>query len=327
MFAFIAAGVHAGAVRRFARRGALALAALTAATPVLAAPLGSIDAPVGALVERAQWFGFRVAPEEIADILYARYGMQRVMRIRSVGDVYEADAVDRRGFRVHVTLDAQSGRMLESFVVGARAYDAPVPTPPRGVPGGAYRDPYRDLPSFPGDDQLERRNLRSTPDPFGAERTPARPPRNREARTPDAATAPAAPRKPKAVPTPPKPTEQAVPQPAPVPDKPASTAARPAAPEQDAIKPAAPQAVPAPAPTVVPPTTTPPVVAPPKPAAEEPAAPAVRQAAPAPQRIPEPLVDPKTGQPNASVPVAPLDDSSNKGPSTPTPSVPPATLD
>lgn len=325
MFAFIAAGVHAGAVRRFARRGAFALAALTAATPALAAPLGFIDAPAGALVERAQWFGFRVAPEEIADILYARYGMQRVMRIRSVGDVYEADAVDRRGFRVHLTLDAQSGRMLESFVVGGRAYDAPVPTPPRGVPGGAYRDPYRDLPSFPGE-EVERRSVRPAPDGLSGERTPARPPRSREARTPDAATAPAAPRKPKAVPTPPKPTEQAVPQPAPVPEKPASTAARPVAPEPDAAKPAAPQAVPAPAPTVVPPSTTPPVVAPPKPAAEEPAAPAVRQAAPAPQRIPEPLVDPKTGQPNGAVPVAPLDDSSSKAPSS-TPSVPPAALD
>jgi hypothetical protein len=43
-------------------------------------------------------------------------------------------------------------------------------------------------------------------------------------------------------------------------------------------------------------------------------------------RIPEPLIDPKTGRPTASVPVAPLDDAQK--PTKPSgPMVPPAALD
>ncbi|PSC07061.1 hypothetical protein SLNSH_01420 [Alsobacter soli] len=358
MFAYTADGSTASVFRSVLRRSALALVASVAlGGSAFAGPQAMLPPPPSDLVKPTQWFGEDSGSSEIADILYSRYGMQRVMRIRATGDLYRADAIDRRGYRVRVTLDGR-GRMLDSFVVGSRAYDAPVPLPPRGVPGGEryrYVDPQdgTELPP-PGYGRYEQRSyeqrsygapsydqryartpesrsfepdgVNPAPDTLSRERPSTRAPKSRQARNPDAATAPAAPRKPKAVPSLPK-TEHAAPA-KPAPEKPAETAARPAAPEPEATKPVTPAPMPAPAPTAVPPTTTPPVVAPEKPAAQEP--PAVRQAAPAPQRIPEPLVDPKTGQPTGSasgggsVPAAPLDDSSKKAD---TPMVPPATLE
>ncbi|WP_406854835.1 hypothetical protein ABEG18_20145 [Alsobacter sp. KACC 23698] len=323
---FAAAGRQTAVARRFVRRGALALAALVmagASLPALAAPLGAGRLPVAPLAAPAQFSGFMMGPGEVADILYSRYGYQRVMRIRSVGDVFEADAVDRRGYRVHVTVDGYDGRLLESFAVGDRAYDAPAPIPPRSVPG--YRGaPVGSAALPPLRDEEERYGARPPaarigPDPL--ERSAPRPPRSREARTPDASTAPAPARKPKAVPSLPKPAEQSAPP------KSETTAARPVAPEP-APQPVAPAPIPAPAP---PPVTVAPAPAE-APAAAAPQEPPVRQASPAPTRIPEPLVDPKTGKPTASsdngaVPAAPLDDSSSRGPAAASPAVPPAALD
>ena len=152
-----AAGRPTAAATRRVRRGALALAAIIlsgASLPALAGPLGAERLDAAPLAEPAQFSRFMMEPGEVADALYSRYGFQRVMRIRSVGDVYEADAIDRRGYRVHVTVDGYNGRVLESFAVGSRAYDAPVPVPPRGVPGGYRRAPDESaaLPSFPNED-------------------------------------------------------------------------------------------------------------------------------------------------------------------------------
>jgi hypothetical protein len=333
------AGRQTAVARRLVRRGALALAAafmVGASLPALAAPLGADRLAAAPLVQPAQFSRFMMEPGDVADVLYSRYGFQRVMRIRSVGDVYEADAIDRRGYRVHVTLDGYDGRLLESFAVGSRAYDAPVPLPPRGVPGGlpgGYRrvpEGSAALPSFPDEDRFGARpsapgigpdpRERILQDKALQDRTSPRPPRSREARTPDASTAPAPVRKPKAVPALPKPAEQSAPP------KSENTAARPVAPEP-APQPVAPAPMPAPAPPPV--TAAPAPVAPP--AAAAPSEPPVRQASPAPQRIPEPLVDPKTGKPtgadNGAVPVAPLDDASSRGPAAASPAVPPATLE
>jgi hypothetical protein len=310
-------------LRRAGAASALCLAAgLVSASPASAQFWGGWGPPPG----RTYVEGIGIA--QAADILYTRYGMARVLRVRPTsGNVLQADAIDRRGYRVHFVLDGYNGRVLERYFVGQGPYEQAVPMPPGRVPG----DPSSAMLPRGNDDgydeaALPQRLPERAPAPgVGHEFTPgvqidrrpaerAQPNGQRQARTPDASTAPA---HPKAAPARPK-----------SPDKP-ETAARPAQPEAaPPTRPVAPKPV-APAETALPrPTTTPPA-APPAAAAPaaEPAAP-VRQAAPASPTMPEPLIDPKTGEATkgGAVPVAPLDDA-KAAPSTPTPIVPPATLE
>lgn len=259
--------------------------------------LGAATLPAPAA---AAWLSYGLGPPEVADMLYTRYRVARVMRIVPRGDVYQAEAIDRRGYRVHFTVDAYNGEVLESFVVGRSAYEPPVPVPPGMVPGGRVQ------PRFPDED------LRGPP----AAPQQVVPPRSRQARSPDA-TAPATQPRPKQTPAPrsaaPKVQPEKV-QPDPAPATASRQPAEKAAPAAPAIKP-----------TVTPPAA---VDSAPKPAETRPAdaaprAPEVRQAGPAP-RTPEPLIDPKTGKP--PVPVAPLEDAAPVA-KPPTPIVPPVTLE
>jgi hypothetical protein len=222
-------------------------------------------------------------------MLYTRYRVARVMSVITVGDVYHADAIDRRGYRVRFIVDGDNGAVLDSFMVGRSAYEAPVPIPPGLVPNGPGA---RLAPFGPQPDRL-------------APPEPARPVPRRQARTPEPETSASEPGKAKTAPALRAPTAPAKQEPAPL------TAARP--PEKS-------DEVPAVKPIIAPP---PPSAAPaaPRPPSE------ARQTTPA-GRTPEPLIDPKTGQSNAAVPVTPLDDAKPVGsPTKPITIMPPATLD
>lgn len=225
----------------------------------------------------AAMFGYGMSAPDVADMLYARYRVARVMRVVPTGDVFQADAIDRRGFRIHYTIDGYTGEVLESFVMGRVAYEPAVPVPPGLVPGGPA---LRDVPPA-SDEEIVRPEPRRQPLPQ----------KGRQARTPDP-SAPVPGPKVKQVPAP-KPSA-----PAPVTPAPATAARQPAEKPPEPVAPAAPQVVAPPAQAVKP-------VTPAQPGVGESKAPEVRQAAPA--RLPEPLIDPKTGQPSGGVPVAPLD--------------------
>jgi hypothetical protein len=298
------------------------LAALSTAIPVpklcRAAGLAVLLAAGGvasAAPASAAMFGYGMSAPDIADLLYARYRVARVMRVVSSGDLFEADAIDRRGFRMHFTIDAYSGEVLDSYIMGRVAYEPAVPVPPGLVPNGSSVQPY---PPAPGEE-----NLRSEP---GRARLPQR---GRQARNPDAATAPAPGPKVKQVPAP-----KVAPAPAPAPVAPAPATASRQPPEKapESFSPSPPQTVTPPAqvvrpvtplepkPTEVKPSETRPAET--KPSGHRPSE--ARQAAPA--RLPEPLIDPKTGQPSGGVPVAPLD-ATKPDAKAPITIVPPAPLE
>ena len=230
-----------------------------------------------------------LSPRDVVRSLYRRYGMTRVLDVRGYGDVYQATAIDRRGLTVLLTVDAYSGDILERRI--ARLEGDPPLRPPRPIPGAPASSPWTEevQPGKP----VAPYDLGTGRKPEKAEK-PQR--RNQQARKPDAAT-------PSPEIAPPDTDTLTVPKPAPVtpaplPDVPKGpdTAARPPAQEK------APE----------PPSAAP--VAPPTPAEAKPAPaePVQRQAAPA-QRLPEPLIDPKTGKPNPAAgdapPVTPLDDA------------------
>jgi hypothetical protein len=325
--------------RRAWRASRISLAFFAASTSMaLWAPSASAgwlwpDSPYARPYDRGQFFQRQLPPSVIANMLYSRYGMARVMSVRPRGDVYWADAIDRRGYRVRFTIDGFNGQVLESFVVGTSPYEAAVPIPPGAVPRQARREDF-------------------------FEQEPAPPPSNRRAMIPrderelDPATPAKRPDKKKPPKTqaarqPPTAPLQA-PSPAPKPDeKRPETAARPpapadlpAAPDKPEIAPPAPTPEPVkPAESVAPVEPVKPVEKPAETRPAEPARPAEARPAepvkpaeaepPKPERpaaraeaagtgstrIPEPLIDPKTGRRNPSaieVPPAPLDDAPSK---------------
>jgi len=253
--------------------------------------LGALSGVLHPAPASAGFFGMELSAPEVADILYARYRVARVMSVITVGNVYQADAIDRRGYRVRFIVDGDNGAVLDSFMIGRSAYEAPVPIPPGLVPPPAARlAPSPMLRSVPP----EPKNL----------------PRSRQATTPDPRSITDDPGK--ARPDPgakPSPSLRAVPSPSRQEPEP-PTAARPSAPAQE------PQS---PKPTVTVPS---------QPDASPRSQPAeARQANPV-SRMPEPLIDPKTGRAAGSVPVTPLDETRPAG-GTPKPItvVPPAPLE
>jgi hypothetical protein len=292
--------------------------------------------------DRGQFFQRQLPPHAVADILYSRYGMARVMSVRPRGDVYWADAIDRRGYRVRFTIDGFNGRVLESYVVGTGPYEAAVPVPPGAVPREARREDF-----FAPEPAPPPSNRRAMIPRDERELDPATPPRRNEKKKPPPKSQAA--RQPPTTPLQP-PAPAAKPE-----EKLPETAARPAGPAEQPGPDKLDVAPPSPAPEPMKPTGSAPTVAPPRPA-EKPAepAPAARPAEarpsepakpaeaepPKPDRpaaraeaagtgsskIPEPLIDPKTGRHNPStidVPPAPLDDAPSKraAPSAPPPPV------
>ena len=154
------------------------LAASAACVVVLSSPLFSSAAQAG-------FFRNDVSAPEVADMLYTRYRVARVMSIITVGDVYHADAIDRRGYRIRFIVDGDNGAVLDSFMVGRSAYEAPVPIPPGLVPNGQGA---RLAPFGPGPDRL-------TPP------EPARPAPRRQPRTPEPDATINEPAKPETAPT------------------------------------------------------------------------------------------------------------------------------
>lgn len=284
--------------------------------------------------ERGQFFQRQLPPHAIADLLYSRYGMARVMSVRPRGDVYWADAIDRRGYRVRFTIDGFNGRVLESYVVGTGPYEAAVPMPPGAVPREARREDF-----FAPEAAPPPSNRRAMIPRDERELDPASPPKRNEKKKPAKSQAS---RQPATAPLQPAPAPAVKPE-----DKPPETAARPASPaDQPTIeKPSV--APPSPAPEPVKPAETAPAIESTKPV-EKPAdpAPAAKPAEaepPGPEKpaaraevggtgstkIPEPLIDPKTGRRNPSaidVPPAPLDDASSKK-SAPSALPPPVSLE
>src|SRR5690349_13688175 len=113
------------------RRNRRATWRITAASALGLAALLGVFRPVPAA---AGLFGMELSAPEVADILYSRYRVARVMSVITVGNVYQADAIDRRGFRVRFIVDGDNGAVLDSFMIGRSAYEAPVPVPPGLVP-------------------------------------------------------------------------------------------------------------------------------------------------------------------------------------------------
>ena len=116
-------------------------------------------------------FGMELSAPEIADILYARYRVARVMSVITVGDVYQADAIDRRGYRVRFIVDGDNGAVLDSFMIGRlglRGTRSHSSGSCSGSTGGTTR-------AFPSADQVGC-----------AARAPKNgPPKSRQATTPD----------------------------------------------------------------------------------------------------------------------------------------------
>ena len=203
---------------------------------------------------------------------YSRYGVARIILVRPLSEVYEVDAIDRRGARVRYTVDAFDGQLLERAMLGA--YEAPVPLPPGSIPMARAPRPGAPVYSEPPSAELYDPDIAPKTYP----RTPAQPFRERQVRRPDASTLPKA-----AVPQPgpqvgttdpatstPSATLPGGPTLVPVErkplDPPASTAARAPA-EAPAEKPAAVKPPPAVAPTAV----APPALRPASPARPSPA--------------------------------------------------------
>ena len=343
-------------MRRVARLSTpvLALAAgLAACGAAVAGPATPVTGLSGASdVVRVAFFGLSgPSTPEVVELLYRRYGALRVLYVRPVGDIYQAELIDRSGYRLHYTIDAYDGRVLERYIMGRN--ERPVPVPPGMVPGGQMmpdRMPpppveyqYRREPGYPREAGLPPATAPVGPRTM----TPAMPaPRSGAVQSAPLGEPPVVSRQPGFEPEPPLhrslpqasppqtsslPTEAPLADPAPAPKrpeprKPASARAEPTpAPElpkpapvkHETVRGVGPPASAAPV-VVVPPTTTPTV--------REPARAEVRPAVPSTAKIPEPLIDPKTGKPTVTVPVVPLDDAQK--PSKPTgPMVPPATLD
>ena len=220
------------------------------------------------------------------------------MSVITVGDVYQADAIDRRGYRVRFIVDGDSGAVLDRFVVGRSAYEAPVPIPPGLVPS----DPgIRLAPSAP------------LPRSLGTE-TPRAPARSKQVRTPEPGASSDEPGKVgRDSPVEPAPSLRTTPAPTRNESAP-SSAERPGSPVRDSRDPRSPVAAPS--------STEPaPKSSPPREAAS------TGPTTPAP-RTPEPLIDPKTGRSTSSVPVTPLDDARPaSGARKPIAIVPPAPLE
>ncbi len=230
---------------------------------------------------------------QIADILYRHYGAQHVLLVRPAGDVFEADIIDRRGYRIRYTMARDTAEVLDRYALGSERYMAPAPMPPGMVPDRQVPREPRAVPQPP-------REARSAP----AERiAPVRP---QVQDTPSAPAPSVGPVERRPLPEPPvaaKPPEPAKPEPA----------------KPSPLQPEPPRAV-SPAP-VAPPAAA-------KPEARPPARADSRAIQP-PPRIPEPLTDPRTGRANpaaAPIPVAPLDDTPTRRVA-PAPMVPPAGLE
>ncbi|MHB2165466.1 hypothetical protein [Alsobacter sp. R-9] len=321
------------------QRPVLALsAALLLSSAALILPAGSAQAqpmafwgwgpPGPAVEERLPPGTYRsYSSRQIAEILYRRHGAAQVLMVRPAGDVFDAEVIDRRGYRVRYVIAPDTAEILERVVLGERRWERDPAVPPGLVPQpGPGRDrapaprearrepaertapvapPVQEGPSVtvPRVGPVEQRPLPEPPvaaKPKGPEAEPA-PPRAPAATPSPAPGAPAA--------SPDRAEPQAAPQRTP---QPKPELARP-----PALQPETPRTV-TPAPTGAPPA-----------AGAAPQRPATAQTRPvqAPPRIPEPLVDPKTGQKNplATVPVAPLDETVK--PSGPVTIVPPAPLE
>lgn len=339
--------------RRLARLSTpvLVLAAgLAASGAALAGPATPVTGITGAsAVVPAAFFGIGgPSAPEVVEMLYRRYGALRVLYVRPVGDIYQAELIDRSGYRLHYTIDAYDGRILERYIMGRN--ERPAPVPPGMVPGGQMmpdRMPpppveyqYRRDPGYPREAGLPPATAPVAPRtvapmvpapragavqsaPLGEPPVAARP----ELRELDPQTRTVPHGLPSQASVPPaeaQPTDVAPAQRRPDTRKPATARVDPApAPELPKPAPVKPEVVR----PVAPPVTAVPSVAPTTtPAPREPARADVRPAVPSTAKIPEPLIDPRTGKPTVSVPVAPLDDAQK--PTKPSgPMVPPATLD
>ena len=239
---------------------------------------------------------YGVRAGEIAGIV-AEEGFVLVAPPRLNGLVWLADVSDRRGGRQRLVIDARSGDIVQSFVLGAprpadgfsdgRRVARTMPGNPRVIPG-IDGDPNEDT-SAPANRQSPPRATRPVQ---GTAPTSARPP-SKPAATSAARAEPASPTNPR-------------PEPRKAPRKPASDTAKavPAPPVADPLK-----AQPAP---VVPAQGQP---APPVTAAAAPRGQPVMPASPtAPSRVND-------------IPVAPLDDATPRKPSSPVNDIPVAPLE
>jgi hypothetical protein len=267
-------------------------------------------------VQRVQYYSHVLHPAAVAEMLYLRYGMARVLYVRPRGDVYYADALDRRGYRVSFAVDAYNGRVLESFIVGR--HPAVPPVPPRAVARPSPNEAFerQDAPRSRRA-MLPRDAVETAPD---ARRLDA-PRRERPARATVSRQPPNAPVE----------REKA----SPVRQPPGMSASRP-------VTPSAPETPRPETPNLetprlkAAPVLTGPPVAPARPALTSTPSPSpaasqsARQAGPVP-RVPEPLLDPKTGRRNPastiSIPPALLDDPSPRRPAQASAPVPPAALE
>ncbi len=274
----------------------LGVAALAAAQPASA----QVMTYFGWGSSPAQWYRDDPQPRsfyrsyssrQIADHLYRYYGAQHVLLVRPAGDVFEADIIDRRGYRVRYTLARDTAEVLDRYTLGGERYRSAAPVPPGFVPDRMLPDEPRAVPR-----SSPPREARGAP----AERpAPARPQVQESPSVPAPSVGPVERR--------------------PLPEPPvAATPPEAARPEV---------ARPAPAPKETPRMTapTPPAAAAP---AQRPAASAESRAIQPPPRIPEPLTDPKTGRANPAAtpaPVTPLDDTARRGAAAAP--VPPAVLE
>lgn len=309
---------------RLAVAAAVSLAALVVAQPSHAQVMtywgwGAPPPPWGGGESRPVYRSY--SSRQIADLLYRYHGAQHVLLVRPAGDVFEADVIDRRGYRIRYTLARDTAEVLDRYPLGRERYMAPVPVPPGAVPDGwGSRDPRaapprqaRGLPperSMPVRPQIQEAPTAPAPGVGPVERRPLP--------EPPVAARPAGPD-----------AEPAV-RPAPQrPDAAAPAEARPETPRPARPELARPQPLqPEPPRQIAPQQVAPQQVSPPaaaQPDARPPVSAQSRTIQP-PPRIPEPLTDPRTGKPNTASPVTPLDDTPRKG-ATAAPSVPPAVLD
>lgn len=252
---------------------------------------------------------------QIADHLYRYYGAQHVLLVRPAGDVFEADIIDRRGYRIRYTLARDTAEVLDRYPLGRERYMSPVPVPPGAVPDGWARGEPRAEPPRQARGLPAERPMQVRPQIQEAPTAPAPgvgPVERRPLSEPPVAARPSGPE-----------AEPAARPPAQRQDSTAPAEVKPEAPRSTRPELARPQPLQPEAPRQIAPQSAPPASA--QPAAKPPVSAQSRAVQP-PPRIPEPLTDPRTGRPNPAAPVTPLDDaSSRKGVSAP--SVPPAVLD